>query len=136
MNNYYLFGEECFDKRDQIIQYAQKKCSFYSDYDLKFKDFKIISKNKMLFAAANKISLWKKTSHQILNENCSAQFSKKKYPSKIAENLQRQGGYIPGIRPGKNTSEYFLVDTGVPFLLILLSTLVSLILLGVQNCIQ
>ncbi len=27
-------------------------------------------------------------------------------PNKIAENLQKQGGYIPGIRPGKNTSEY------------------------------
>jgi preprotein translocase subunit SecY len=27
-------------------------------------------------------------------------------PNKIAENLQKQGGYVPGIRPGKNTSEY------------------------------
>lgn len=27
-------------------------------------------------------------------------------PSKIAENLQKQGGYIPGIRPGNNTTEY------------------------------
>jgi preprotein translocase subunit SecY len=27
-------------------------------------------------------------------------------PNQIAENLQKQGGYIPGIRPGKNTSEY------------------------------
>jgi preprotein translocase subunit SecY len=27
-------------------------------------------------------------------------------PNKISENLQKQGGYIPGIRPGKNTSEY------------------------------
>jgi preprotein translocase subunit SecY len=27
-------------------------------------------------------------------------------PNNIAENLQKQGGYIPGIRPGKNTSEY------------------------------
>ena len=27
-------------------------------------------------------------------------------PNSIAENLQKQGGYIPGIRPGKNTSEY------------------------------
>ncbi len=27
-------------------------------------------------------------------------------PNKIAENLQKQVGYIPGIRPGKNTSEY------------------------------
>lgn len=27
-------------------------------------------------------------------------------PNNIAENLQKQGGYVPGIRPGKNTSEY------------------------------
>lgn len=27
-------------------------------------------------------------------------------PKKISENLQKQGGYIPGIRPGKSTMEY------------------------------
>ena len=27
-------------------------------------------------------------------------------PIKIAENLQKQGGYIPGIRPGKTTADY------------------------------
>jgi len=27
-------------------------------------------------------------------------------PNKIAESLQKQGGYIPGIRPGNNTAEY------------------------------
>jgi preprotein translocase subunit SecY len=27
-------------------------------------------------------------------------------PHKISESLQKQGGYIPGIRPGKNTAEY------------------------------
>ncbi|HBP01128.1 MAG: Protein translocase subunit SecY [Candidatus Moranbacteria bacterium GW2011_GWE1_49_15] len=27
-------------------------------------------------------------------------------PNKISENLQKQGGYIPGIRPGKPTSEF------------------------------
>lgn len=27
-------------------------------------------------------------------------------PNKIAESLQKQGGYIPGIRPGKTTAEY------------------------------
>ena len=27
-------------------------------------------------------------------------------PNKISESLQKQGGYIPGIRPGKNTAEY------------------------------
>lgn len=29
-------------------------------------------------------------------------------PNKIAENLQRQGGFIPGIRPGKQTEEYLI----------------------------
>lgn len=28
------------------------------------------------------------------------------HPDQIAENLQKQGGFIPGIRPGRNTSEY------------------------------
>ena len=28
------------------------------------------------------------------------------HPEKIAENLQKQGGFIPGIRPGKHTQEY------------------------------
>lgn len=28
------------------------------------------------------------------------------HPQKIAENLQKQGGFIPGIRPGKQTEEY------------------------------
>jgi preprotein translocase subunit SecY len=28
------------------------------------------------------------------------------HPQQIAENLQRQGGFIPGIRPGKHTEEY------------------------------
>jgi len=27
-------------------------------------------------------------------------------PQKMAENLQRQGAFIPGIRPGKQTEEY------------------------------
>jgi preprotein translocase subunit SecY len=27
-------------------------------------------------------------------------------PDRIAENLQKQGGFIPGIRPGRSTSEY------------------------------
>lgn len=31
------------------------------------------------------------------------------HPDKIAENLQKQGGFIPGIRPGKPTSEYLSV---------------------------
>ncbi|MBM5790041.1 preprotein translocase subunit SecY [Candidatus Parcubacteria bacterium] len=28
------------------------------------------------------------------------------HPDRVAENIQKQGGFIPGIRPGKNTSEY------------------------------
>ena len=28
------------------------------------------------------------------------------HPAQIAENLQKQGGFIPGIRPGKTTSDY------------------------------
>lgn len=28
------------------------------------------------------------------------------HPDRIAENLQKQGGFIPGIRPGKQTSDY------------------------------
>ncbi len=28
------------------------------------------------------------------------------HPAQIAENLQKQGGFIPGIRPGKSTAEY------------------------------
>jgi len=27
-------------------------------------------------------------------------------PDQISENLQKQGGFIPGIRPGRHTSEY------------------------------
>jgi preprotein translocase subunit SecY len=33
------------------------------------------------------------------------------HPSQIAENLQKQGGFIPGIRPGKNTSDYLANTT-------------------------
>ncbi|MBI4713923.1 preprotein translocase subunit SecY [Candidatus Uhrbacteria bacterium] len=28
------------------------------------------------------------------------------HPDRVAENIQKQGGFIPGIRPGKNTSDY------------------------------
>ncbi len=44
------------------------------------------------------------------------------HPQKIAENLQRQGGFIPGIRPGKQTEEYLgytmnrLIFVGASFL--------------------
>jgi len=33
------------------------------------------------------------------------------HPDQIAENLQKQGGFIPGIRPGKTTSEYLAATT-------------------------
>ena len=33
------------------------------------------------------------------------------HPTKIAENLQKQGGFIPGIRPGTQTSEYLAATT-------------------------
>jgi len=33
------------------------------------------------------------------------------HPEQIAENLQKQGGFIPGIRPGKHTSEYLAETT-------------------------
>jgi len=33
------------------------------------------------------------------------------HPEQIAENLQKQGGFIPGIRPGKTTSDYLAGTT-------------------------
>lgn len=33
------------------------------------------------------------------------------HPNQIAENLQKQGGFIPGIRPGKHTSQYLANTT-------------------------
>lgn len=33
------------------------------------------------------------------------------HPAQIAENLQKQGGFIPGIRPGRHTSEYLAYTT-------------------------
>lgn len=33
------------------------------------------------------------------------------HPEQIAENLQKQGGFIPGIRPGRHTSEYLASTT-------------------------
>ncbi len=33
------------------------------------------------------------------------------HPTQIADNLQKQGGFIPGIRPGKNTSDYLSYTT-------------------------
>lgn len=33
------------------------------------------------------------------------------HPGQIAENLQKQGGFIPGIRPGRNTADYLANTT-------------------------
>jgi len=33
------------------------------------------------------------------------------HPDRIAENLQKQGGFIPGIRPGKSTTDYLAYTT-------------------------
>ncbi len=62
------------------------------------------------------------------------------HPKKIAENLQKQGGFIPGIRPGKNTSEYLqytvsrIVFTGALFLgLIAILPLVMVYFTGMQS---
>ncbi len=44
------------------------------------------------------------------------------HPDKVAENIQKQGGFIPGIRPGKQTADYLgwvvnrLLFTGALFL--------------------
>ncbi len=58
-------------------------------------------------------------------------------PQKIAENLQRQGGYIPGIRPGKETEAYLgkimsrLIFTGALFLGLI--AILPLILQGITG---
>ena len=33
-------------------------------------------------------------------------------PEEVSKNLQRSGGFVPGIRPGENTAEYFSKLTG------------------------
>ncbi|MFA4937398.1 MAG: preprotein translocase subunit SecY [Patescibacteria group bacterium] len=61
------------------------------------------------------------------------------HPQQIAENLQKQGGFIPGIRPGRNTSEYLgstmnkIVFAGALFLgLIAILPLVMQLFTGTQ----
>jgi preprotein translocase subunit SecY len=61
-------------------------------------------------------------------------------PKKISENLQKQGGFIPGIRPGKHTSDYLqktstrIVFTGAIFLgLIAVLPLVMRYFTGMQS---
>ena len=61
-------------------------------------------------------------------------------PDQIAENLQKQGGFIPGIRPGKHTEEYLskithrIILAGALFLgLIAILPLVVRSFTGLQN---
>lgn len=62
------------------------------------------------------------------------------HPTRIAENLQKQGGFIPGIRPGKATSDYLAATThkiilvGALFLgLIAVLPLIMQSLTGIQS---
>lgn len=62
------------------------------------------------------------------------------HPSQIAENLQKQGGFIPGIRPGKNTSDYLsgtthkIIFVGALFLgLIAILPLIMRYFTGIQS---
>ncbi len=62
------------------------------------------------------------------------------HPKKIAENLQKQGGFIPGIRPGLSTSDYLkytvnrIVFTGALFLgLIAVLPLIMVYFTGMQS---
>ncbi|PIT87951.1 MAG: preprotein translocase subunit SecY [Candidatus Magasanikbacteria bacterium CG10_big_fil_rev_8_21_14_0_10_40_10] len=62
------------------------------------------------------------------------------HPQKIAENLQKQGGFIPGIRPGKETETYLQKTmsrinlTGASFLgLIAVMPLLLQAFMGTQN---
>ncbi len=61
------------------------------------------------------------------------------HPDRIAENLQKQGGFIPGIRPGQNTSDYLshtahrIILVGALFLgLVAVLPLVMRYLTGIQ----
>jgi preprotein translocase subunit SecY len=55
------------------------------------------------------------------------------HPDQVAENIQKQGGFIPGIRPGKNTADYLgyvvnrllLVGAGVLALVAILPLIVQ-----------
>ena len=61
-------------------------------------------------------------------------------PDQISENLQKQGGFIPGIRPGRHTSEYLsyisrrILLTGALFLgLIAVLPLIMKYFTGMQS---
>ncbi len=55
------------------------------------------------------------------------------HPERISENLQKQGGFIPGIRPGKHTSDY-LANTTYKIILVgaLFLAIVAVLPLGVK----
>ncbi|RMD58930.1 preprotein translocase subunit SecY [Candidatus Parcubacteria bacterium] len=59
------------------------------------------------------------------------------HPDQIAENLQKQGGFIPGIRPGRHTSEYLaytihrIIFVGALFLSVI--AVLPLILKAITN---
>jgi len=62
------------------------------------------------------------------------------HPTQIAENLQKQGGFIPGIRPGKQTSDYLsgtthkIILVGALFLgLIAILPLIMRYFTGIQS---
>ena len=62
------------------------------------------------------------------------------HPTQIAENLQKQGGFIPGIRPGKHTSDYLantthkIIFVGALFLgLIAILPLIMRYFTGIQS---
>lgn len=62
------------------------------------------------------------------------------HPTQIAENLQKQGGFIPGIRPGRHTSEYLantthkIIFVGALFLgLIAILPLIMRYFTGIQS---
>ena len=62
------------------------------------------------------------------------------HPDQIAENLQKQGGFVPGIRPGKSTTEYLqkivtrIIFTGALFLgVIAILPLITAQLTGTQS---
>jgi preprotein translocase subunit SecY len=62
------------------------------------------------------------------------------HPDQISENLQKQGGFVPGIRPGRNTAQYLqkvvtrIVFTGALFLgIIAVLPLITGQITGTQN---
>ena len=50
------------------------------------------------------------------------------HPDRVAENLQKQGGYIPGVRPGRPTAEFIskTLDRIIPGGAIFLATIAVL----------